>query len=285
MAKAMQQGSSNMRTYEKAGGMAEEVLYNIRTVASFVNFDFEMEKYQVYLVNSLAAGIKSGYKSGFGIGFIIFIIYSSYALSVGYGSVLVSDGTQINQNTKNPFGAGDVITVLFSVIFGCFSLGQATPNLKAMIEAKSAAKELFDLRDKLIVSNASMGTERPPKEDLIGNLVLDNVLFAYPSKPDIKILKHITINFRAGEKTAIVGESGSGKSTILSLVERFYEPQFGDLVFDNLNIKNIDIKYWRSLIGYVPQEPVLFNTTIRDNIVFGRQGITDNDIEEVSSNI
>ena len=78
----------------------------------------------------------------------------------------------------------------------------------------------------------------------------------------------------------MVGPSGIGKSTIFSLIERFYEPNKGLITFDGKNIKNFDIKYWRNLIGYVQQEPVLFNSSIRDNIIFGRDNITEEQIYE-----
>lgn len=278
MSKAMQQGSQNNTNYEKAGGMAEEVLYNIKTVASFCNFEYELNKYQGYLKDSLKAGLKAGFKTGMGIGFIIFIIYCSYALAVGYGSLLVATEKE-NKNTGYKFEAGDVITVLFSIIFGCFSIGQATPYIKAIYEACYAATELFELRMRKPLIDLTYSTEKPPKDMIQGRMTFDNVNFAYPSKPDHLILRNIDLLFEAGKKTAIVGESGSGKSTVLSLIERFYDPQEGNIKIDDHNIKNIDIKYWRSLIGYVPQEPVLFNTSITENIIFGRENITTKEID------
>jgi ABC-type multidrug transport system fused ATPase/permease subunit len=146
MAKAMNQGSVKSRTYEQSGGLAEEILSKIRTIASFANFEYEISRYNNYISSSLKAGIKSGFKTGMGIGFIIFIVYCSYALAVGYGTYLISSQT-VNTNSGEFFGAGDCITVLFSIIFGCFALGQGAPNIKAIYEASIAAGELFHLRD------------------------------------------------------------------------------------------------------------------------------------------
>jgi ATP-binding cassette subfamily B (MDR/TAP) protein 1 len=282
MAKAMQQGSSmNREAYEKSGGIAEEVLYQIRTVASFVNFDYEKDKYKHYITQSMIAGIKSGFKAGFGIGFIIFVVYCSYSLAVGYGSYLISNQV-VNKNNNNVFGSGDVITVLFSIIFGCLSLGQATPNIRAMYEAVITSGEFFTLLKRVPQIDLTTSLEKPNKDQLVGNLVFKNVTFSYPTcKPGQIILDNININFEAGKKIAIVGGSGSGKSTILYLILRFYEPNIGSIMIDDYDTKNLDIKYWRSIIGYVPQEPVLFNTSIRNNIIFGRENITDEEIKIV----
>jgi ATP-binding cassette subfamily B (MDR/TAP) protein 1 len=282
MAKAMQQGSSmNRESYEKSGGIAEEVLYQIRTVASFVNFDYEVDKYKHYITNSMVAGIKSGFKAGFGIGFIIFVVYCSYSLAVGYGSYLISS-QQVNQNSNQIFGSGDVITVLFAIIFGCLSLGQATPNIRAIYEAIVTSGEFFALLNRVPQIDLTTSVEKPNKDQLAGNLVFKNVTFSYPTcKPGVIILENININFEAGKKIAIVGGSGSGKSTILYLILRFYQPNNGSIMIDDYDIKNLDIKYWRSIIGYVPQEPVLFNTSIRNNIIFGREGVTDDEINIV----
>ncbi len=275
MANAMKQGTAEMRTYEKAGGMAEEVLYQIKTVASFANFDDEKKRYNNFLDISCKAGINQGYKTGFGIGFIIFVIYGSYALAVGYGSRLIYNNGEKTEDTD--FGAGGVITVIFAIIFGCFSLGQAAPNIKAIYEACNASQDYFELKNRKI--KHSFGKEKPDKNQSIGHLQFKDVSFKYNTGDKI-ILNKINIDFEQDKKMAIVGPSGIGKSTILSLIERFYEPTNGMILFDGKNIKNFDINHWRSFIGYVQQEPVLFNTTIRENIIFGRDNITDNQIIE-----
>jgi ATP-binding cassette subfamily B (MDR/TAP) protein 1 len=279
MAKAMQQGGAvNRESYEKAGGIAEEVIYQIRTVASFVNYDYEKDKYKSYIQQSMEAGIKSGFKAGFGIGFIIFVVYCSYSLAVGYGSHLIYS-QEVNDNNGQIFGSGDVITVLFSIIFGCLSLGQATPYVRAMYEAMLTASEFFDLLNRKPLIDMSNSSNKPPKNEIKGEIMFKNVNFAYPTNLDKTILNNFNIRFEQGKKTAIVGASGSGKSTIIYLIQRFYEPSAGSVYIDNYDIKSLDLKYWRSMVGYVSQEPVLFNTSIENNIIFGRENITQEDIK------
>jgi ABC-type multidrug transport system fused ATPase/permease subunit len=91
----------------------------------------------------------------------------------------------------------------------------------------------------------------------------------------------VNIDFEPGKKVAIVGESGSGKSTIINLILRLYETNSGNILFSGIDIKEFDLVYLRSLIGYVPQEPVLFNVSIKENIIFGRENVTDQMIKEV----
>jgi ATP-binding cassette subfamily B (MDR/TAP) protein 1 len=96
-----------------------------------------------------------------------------------------------------------------------------------------------------------------------GRIVFKDVTFAYPAKPDVKVLKNFSMVFEPGQMTGICGETGSGKSTIIQLVERFYEPLSGTIEVDGVNINTLDLKWWRETLGFVGQEPVLFNTTIK----------------------
>ena len=278
MAKAMDQGNASNEAYVNAGAMAQEILKEIKTVASFANFDYEKEKYRGFIEIAMKAGIKQGFKAGFGIGFIVFIVYNSYALAVGYGSYLIANRST-NKNSGNAFGAGEVITVLFSIIFGCFSLGQSTPYINAILSACRSARDLFALLERQPKIDLTTSIEKPDKNSFTGKIIFNNISFSYPSKPNDYVLKNLNISIQPGEKLAIVGESGSGKSTILSLIERLYDPQEGEILFDNYNIKNLDLEYLRSLIGYVPQQPVLLNTSIKENIIFGRTDISDSDID------
>jgi ABC-type multidrug transport system fused ATPase/permease subunit len=106
---------------------------------------------------------------------------------------------------------------------------------------------------------------------MLGRIEFRDVDFYYPSDPTKRmILKKINITIEPGKKVALVGESGCGKSTTVNLIERLYEVTGGEVLIDGINIKNYDLPYLRSLIGYVQQEPVLFNKPIRDNVIFGR---------------
>jgi ATP-binding cassette subfamily B (MDR/TAP) protein 1 len=118
----------------------------------------------------------------------------------------------------------------------------------------------------------SQSTEKPPLDYIQGLIEFKGVDFYYPSDPNKRIiLNGIDLTFEPGKKVALVGESGCGKSTTVNLIERLYDTCGGELLIDGLDIKKYDIRYLRSLIGYVQQEPVLFNKSIRENLIFGRE--------------
>lgn len=118
------------------------------------------------------------------------------------------------------------------------------------------------------------------KEEIKGQIEFQNVNFTYPSRPDLKVLKDFTCTFEAGKTIALVGPSGSGKSTIIQLLERFYDPKSGTVTLDGINIKDINLTSLRNQIGFVSQEPILFNTTIRENLLFAKPDATEQEIEE-----
>ena len=117
------------------------------------------------------------------------------------------------------------------------------------------------------IDSASEGGDTLPS--VTGEVTLDGVDFHYPSRPAVQILKGLSLTFRAGKTTALVGASGSGKSTIVSLVERFYDPVQGSVSLDGHDLKTLNLRWLRSQIGLVSQEPTLFATTIQENVEFG----------------
>ncbi len=120
------------------------------------------------------------------------------------------------------------------------------------------------------IDSADPSGEKP--ETVIGEVVLRDVHFNYPSRPDIPVMKGINLTFRAGKTTALVGASGSGKSTVISLIERFYDPSSGLVKLDGRDLKSLNLRWLRSQIGLVSQEPTLFSTTIKSNVAYGLFG-------------
>ena len=134
----------------------------------------------------------------------------------------------------------------------------------------------YDIIDRLpaIPLNDSNAIKVDPKK-LVGKIEFRNVTFTYPTRPGQKILDNFSAVFEPGKTTALVGASGSGKSTIIQLIERFYDPDFGDVVIDGRNLRQLNLKSLRQCIGYVGQEPVLFNMTIKENILYGNPNASD----------
>ena len=170
------------------------------------------------------------------------------------------------------------MTVCLSTIMAISSFGMMAPNISIIQEACIASSDYFTLVDRKINIIESESNYMPSRDTIKGRIEFKNIDFIYPSDENRrKILDGLNLVFEPGQKIALVGESGCGKSTTVNLIERLYEPTEGEVLLDGVNIKKYDLNYLRSLIGYVQQEPVLFNSSIKDNIIFGRQELIENE--------
>ena len=141
----------------------------------------------------------------------------------------------------------------------------------AIFTGRGAAAKVFETIDRIPdIDSANPGGLKPAS--VKGEIVLENVTFSYPSRPSIDVVKGLSITFRAGKTAALVGASGSGKSTIISLVERFYDPNSGSVTLDGNDVKTLNVKWLRSQIGLVSQEPTLFATGVKENVAHGLIG-------------
>jgi len=176
--------------------------------------------------------------------------------------------------------AGVLLTVLFAVIIGAFSLGAIGPRIEIFAKATAALQKIFQTLQRIPpIDSLSEAGERP--NNIRGNIDLKNVSFIYPARPEgrnfinflllivVVVLKHVNVQIPKDKFTAIVGPSGSGKSTVLQLLERFYDPVEGEILFDGHDIRTLNVKFLRSKMGLVSQEPVLFGTTVFENVCHG----------------
>ncbi|XP_077473724.1 bile salt export pump [Stigmatopora argus] len=258
-----------LKAYAKAGAVADEVLSSIRTVAAFGGENKEVKRYDQNLVDAQNWGVKKGAIIGIFQGYLWCIIFLTYALAFWYGSKLVIDEKELSPGT--------LIQVFFGVLIAAINLGQASPCLEAFASGRAAAKSIFETIDREAEINCF--SENGHKLDKVkGDIEFHNVTFFYPSRPDVMILNDLSVQVKADETTAFVGPSGSGKSTAVQLIQRFYDPKEGKVTLDGHDVRSLNIKWLRSLIGIVEQEPVLFATTIADNIRFGKPGVTMDEI-------
>ena len=261
------------KSYEKAGGMAEEMLYNIKTVASFSNFEFEIQRFNKMIDIVHKFDEQKAFRLGLTIGGTLFFIYVTFFLASIYGRKLVGDEVW-NDNSNSPFTIGDMITVVFSTLVSILSIGLTAPNIKIIQESSIASSDYFTLYEREPQMDFSQSIERPPREQVRGEIEFKNVCFHYPSDPNKRmILQNLNILIEPGKKVALVGESGCGNSTTVNLIERLYEATSGEVLIDGIDIKRYNLPYLRNLIGYVQQEPVLFNKSIKENLIFGRDEI------------
>ncbi|NXJ14883.1 ABCBB protein, partial [Odontophorus gujanensis] len=258
-----------LKAYAKAGGVADEVLSSIRTVAAFGGEKKEVERYDKNLVFAQHWGIRKGIIMGLFSGYMWFIIFLCYALAFWYGSKLVLE--------EDEYSPGTLLQVFFGVLVGALNLGQASPCLEAFATGRGAATNIFETIDRKPTIDC-MSEEGYKLDKIRGEIEFHNVTFHYPSRPDVKILDNLSMVIKTGETTAFVGASGAGKSTTIQLIQRFYDPTDGMITLDGHDIRSLNIQWLRSQIGVVEQEPVLFATTIAENIRYGRDDATMEDI-------
>ncbi|XP_033100770.1 ATP-dependent translocase ABCB1-like isoform X2 [Anneissia japonica] len=268
--KAVQKLTSlELNAYAKAGAIAEEVLSSMRTVAAFGGEDKEVHRYTSNLDDARKLGIKRNTVQAASLGILFFFIFLSYALAFWYGTKLfIEDG----------LGAGEILITFFGVLFGAFSLGSAAPNIADFTTARGAAATVFDIIDEQTEIDSGSEEGKTPSE-VTGVITFEDVHFSYPSRPDIKILNGLNLEVNVGKTVALVGPSGCGKSTAVQLVQRFYDPSQGAVKLDGTDIREFNIKWLREKIGVVSQEPVLFATSIAENIRYGRLDVTAEEIE------
>ncbi|KAJ2922300.1 hypothetical protein H1R20_g14801, partial [Candolleomyces eurysporus] len=241
------------------GSLAEEVISTVRTAQAFGTQKILSKMYDVHVDKSLVVELKSAIWNGGGLGFFFFVIYASYGLAFHFGTTLIIQGHA---------DAGQVVNVFLAILIGSISLTMLAPEIQALTHGCGAAAKLYETIDRVpSIDSSNPGGLRP--ETVVGEISLEDVRFSYPSRPTIQVVKGLNITFRAGKTAALVGASGSGKSTIVSLVERFYDPTFGVVKLDGVDLKELNVKWLRSQIGLVSQEPTLFATTIKQNVAYG----------------
>ncbi|KAK7285015.1 hypothetical protein RJT34_19771 [Clitoria ternatea] len=256
----------------QAGNIVEQTIAQIRVVVAFVGESRALQGYSSALKISQKIGYKTGFAKGMGLGATYFVVFCCYALLLWYGGYLV------RHHSTN---GGLAIATMFAVMIGGLGLGQSAPSMAAFTKARVAAAKIFRIIDHKpgIDRNSESGMEL---ETVTGLVELKNVNFSYPSRPEVPILNDFSLNVPAGKTIALVGSSGSGKSTVVSLIERFYDPTSGQVLLDGHDIKSLKLRWLRQQIGLVSQEPALFATTIRENILLGRPDADQVEIEEAA---
>uniref|UniRef100_A0A0E0FRP4 MDR-like ABC transporter n=1 Tax=Oryza nivara TaxID=4536 RepID=A0A0E0FRP4_ORYNI len=272
-AQALTRVSSKRQTsYSDAGDTVEQTIGSIRTVVSFNGEKKAIAMYRNFIKKSYKATIEEGIITGFGMGSVMCVVFGSYGLAFWYGGKLI---------IEKGYTGGKIMTILFAVLTGASSLGNATPAVAAVVEGQSAAYNLFKTieRKPEIDSDDNNGMVL---EDMNGDIELKDVYFRYPARPEQLILDGLSLQVASGTTMAIVGESGSGKSTVISLVERFYDPQSGEVLIDGISIKKLRLDWIRGKIGLVSQEPLLFMASIKDNIIYGKKDATLEEIKRAA---
>ncbi|KAF8194139.1 P-loop containing nucleoside triphosphate hydrolase protein [Pholiota molesta] len=228
----------------EGGSLAEEVISTIRTAQAFGTQTILGRLYNDRIDESLKVDMKAATWHGGGLAVFFFVIYSAYALAFSFGTTLINEGHAT---------PGRVVNVFLAILIGSFSLALLAPEMQAVTHGRGAAAKLYHTIDRVPdIDSANPDGLKPEKVE--GELKLENVVFAYPSRPTVQVVKGLDITFRAGKTAALVGASGSGKSTIISLVERFYDPLSGAVKLDGRNLKDLNLKWLRTQHEHASEE-------------------------------
>ncbi|KAJ0989564.1 hypothetical protein J5N97_007920 [Dioscorea zingiberensis] len=249
--------------------LAAEAVSNLRTVTAFSSQVRILCIFEKVQEGPLRESLKQSWYAGLGLGLSRCFMICTWALDFWYGGKLVSQGYMTAK------GLFQNILILISIGHGIAEAGTMTMDLA---KGSDAIGSVFAVLDRYTqIEPADPKGHR--SEKLIGSVDIHDVDFAYPARPNIVIFKNFSLSIEAGKSTALVGQSGSGKSTIIGLIERFYDPLKGMIKIDGKDIKSYHLRSLRRHIALVGQEPTLFAGTIRENIKYGSEEVTEAEVE------
>uniref|UniRef100_A0A8H7N4A0 Uncharacterized protein n=1 Tax=Bionectria ochroleuca TaxID=29856 RepID=A0A8H7N4A0_BIOOC len=246
----------------KAATVAEEVFSSVRVAIAFGSQRRLVDRYGKVIDVAQKWGIKLQVTVAFTLAVAFGLVNLSYGLGFWQGSIFLARGE---------VGLSDVLICVMSVMLGAFNVGSIGPFLQALLKSISTAAKLFATIDRQspLDPTSNAGDTIP---DLQGYIRLENIKHIYPSRPNVVVMKDVSMDIPANKVTALVGASGSGKSTVVGIVERFYEPIRGTVYLDEHDVSTLNLRWLRQQIAFVGQEPTLFAVSIFENIRYGLLG-------------
>ncbi|CAF0788245.1 unnamed protein product [Adineta ricciae] len=260
-----------IQAFASASAIAQEVLQNIRTVTAFHGQKKEEERFAKNLLTAQKMGLKKGLFMGLSQGFSQIANFAAFAITFWYGPQLV-------RTECENYSPGNVLVVFIACMVATMSTALFIPNFQNFAEALASGGYVFDIIDRKTKIDASNDEGEKP-HTIIGDIEFKDVIFTYPSRPEAPILNKLSLTIPSGKTVALVGASGCGKSTTIQLIQRFYDPDEGQVLLDGRNITTLNVAWLRSHIGIVSQEPVLFTGSIEENIRFGKPDATDDEVQ------
>jgi ABC-type multidrug transport system fused ATPase/permease subunit len=248
--------------------IVEESLTGISNVKAFTNELFVISKYVKSVEEIRKLNIKSGLWRGLFASFIIFCLFGAIVFIIWQG-LLMTQGTNPELSSENFYAF-----IFYTIMMGA-SVG-SLPELYASIQkAIGSTENLMNIIQNDSEKELMTGKLKPT---ITGAIQFQDVFFHYPQRPDVEVLKGITLEAKENETIALVGSSGAGKSTIASLLLRFFESNQGNITFNETAIQEIDLNYLRSQMAFVPQEVILFGGSIRENIAYGKENASEKEL-------
>eukprot|EP01006_Ploeotia_vitrea_P057131 TRINITY_DN68153_c7_g3_i1.p1 TRINITY_DN68153_c7_g3~~TRINITY_DN68153_c7_g3_i1.p1 ORF type:complete len:609 (-),score=69.65 TRINITY_DN68153_c7_g3_i1:38-1864(-) len=267
-------GDKSAGVFGAANHIATETIQSIRIVTAFNMQERRVFAYRRTLVETTARAMTRALIAGFFLGFNQLCMFAVFGVAFWYGAKLIQDDP-LNVDFK------DVMTCTTALIFAGMGVGETSALAKSFGNAGASAKRVFDILDRVPQIDIDSTLGQLPSANC-GALGLKDVNFVYPSRPDQKILKTMSLAVPKGKHLALIGATGCGKSTVMQLIQRFYDPKSGQVIAGDRSIQDLNLHDWRAKMAIVSQEPVLFDETIRYNIAYGSPEATDDQIHEAA---
>ncbi len=262
----LRRGSKDVQdALARTSEVAEETLAGIRTVRAFARESTEVQRYRDAIEKSFQLARHRAKLVAVFTGVMSFAGFAALAAVLWYGAVLLSQGA---------LGFGELTSFLLYTFTVAFSIAALSGLWSEFARAAGASERVFELLDR----QPQLNSAGDCLQDLQGNLEFDDVVFAYPARPEAPVLTGCNLHLSPGSVVALVGPSGGGKSTVAALLCRLYDPQQGRLLLDGHPYPQLDASWLRQQVGIVSQEPILFATSVRDNIRYGRLDASDDEI-------
>lgn len=268
------------KSYVQPGGLAEQALDAIKLVHAYSNEYIEKENYTKKLKGQHALIKKQIRMAAISLGFIYFLIYLFYAFALFIGGQFRTKDVS-DLNFGYAYSGGQVLCIMGCIILGSFDLGTVVTHIKQLNQAKKAGQTMFAVMAQMthIKGEDQNDAGFVRSGAFKGQIVFENVSFSYPTNEKKNIIQDFSHTFEANQTTAIYGNK-CGKSTLIHLLERNYDPRFGNILVDGKHIEELEINSLRQKIGYVGEDPFIFKTTIRENMQFAAPGATDEQLQK-----
>eukprot|EP00257_Ricinus_communis_P014094 XP_015571690.2 putative ABC transporter B family member 8 [Ricinus communis] len=259
--------------------IAAEAVHNHKIVTSFGSTQKVLQLFDDAQEEPRKEARKKSWLAGIGMGSAQCLTFMSWALDFWYGGTLVQ---------KREISAGDVFKTFFILVSTGKVIAEAGSMTSDLAKGSTAVASVFQILDRQSLipvvssSNAKDGASGTKLEKLTGRIEMKRIDFAYPSRPETLILRQFCLEVKSGTSIGLVGKSGCGKSTVIGLIQRFYDVERGSVQVDGMDIRELDILWYRRHTALVSQEPVLYSGSIRDNIVFGKLDAGENEVVEAA---
>lgn len=253
----------------EATSIAEEAISGIRTVRAFAREKQESQRYEDAVEEAFERAKHRTFLGATFQGVISFAGYGAIAAVLWYGGTLLVEGEM---------GFGELTSFMLYTFTVAFSIGALSGLYEDFAKAIGSTERVFEIIER----SSNLADGKTELQNIQGSLHLANVNFFYPTRPDSPVLRDFNLHISQGQVVALVGPSGGGKSTVAALVSRFYDPQQGTISIDNSDIRDWKKDYLREQIGVVSQEPILFATSIFENIRYGKPTATEDEVHSVA---